>query len=280
MVHWRFYSLFLEVRSFNVQAESEPSLANKSTLATFPGGPALSNASYHSIKVITNDGANPANSILIAIQFDGSIFGGKTTKYVQSDGTLGDTPAWNFGPGWGGAVGVTVVGLYPGTAYDVTLISANSDTVMAGSGAPANLGTLPAVDPEATPVLESFTTTTFPPPGWLRFDVDNDGTSGTYGMWHRSTTNLHTAPGAARYFCNDPVGQPNGAPVGLPGNDYLYTHVATLGGVRYNITFYYRTVPGLGHDIATVLSSSQNPAGTLAILLIRITNQVRTSRRV
>lgn len=266
---------YYEIRAFNAVGESEPATANKATLAVLPGTPILRKASYHSIKTITNVGAN-SDGVEMAIQVEGNQFL-KSSKYVQSDGTLGDTAVWKTFDGWGDTGGVKVQGLYPGTEYSFRLKARNPDSVeVFGFGLEALTSTTPAkiIDEDHPPLFEQFTNTSvFPPEGWTIEDVRGDGNYpnavGTFGQWHLSTTNLYSAGGSARYFCWDYPAQIPGAPGGTPkcinpitgeedscpADDYLYTLPLKLTGEKnYLISFWYRTVQGRPHNVAVVLA--------------------------
>jgi len=280
----------------NLQGESGPASGDKSTLAVAPGTATITSPSWHSLTVVTNSGSNPAGSTELAIEISGSSFG-KTSYFVHGDGSLSATPEWHLSADWGGANGVKVgapniqfgtngvLGLAPSTQYSVRLKSRNTDGVEADFGSSADQSTAAAIDISATPVLEKFGNGTplpdFPPIGWTNVDVDQDASTyaahtGTiYGIWHQSTTNLYSAGGAARYFTYDypdainaPVYEnPPGTPVDEPGNDYLFTMPVYLQeNVRYNVTFWFRTVPGVGHNEAIVLASHPNPSSVLSTL--------------
>lgn len=266
---------YYDVRAFNAQGESDPA---SGTIGTLPAPPAASTfgaTGYHEIIVNPSHGSNDPSAEL-AIQVEGSIFG-KSVFYVQADGSLGASEDWHTSAMWNGqgGAGTNVITLYPGTQYTFRTKARNADNIESAFGADANANTVPALDVEATPMFEPFGAgvplAVFPPPGWKVIDANNDA-YGTdllftqYGSWHRSNTNLYSAGSAARYFTYDYPNAVNapvyldalGNPVDSPGDDYIVTiPVALNAGTRYNCTFYYRTVPGAGHDMSVLLMTGQ-----------------------
>jgi hypothetical protein len=90
------------------------------TLANVPGSPTVTVLSTSSLNVIINKNSNPSNTTY-EIKMG--------TKYVQADGTLGDSEVWQDYTTWGGATGVNVTSLSVDTQYTVTVRARNGDSV-------------------------------------------------------------------------------------------------------------------------------------------------------
>jgi hypothetical protein len=89
--------------------------------ANVPGAPTFDNPSnyYNKLRLIINTSDNPTDTkYAIAISTDDFA----DTNYVQNDNTIGETLGaedYQNYTGWGGAVGIYVIGLDPGTTYKV-----------------------------------------------------------------------------------------------------------------------------------------------------------------
>lgn len=89
--------------------------------ANVPVAPAFTNPSnyYNKLRIILDASGNPSDTkFAIAISTDNFV----TTKYVQSDNTVGTTLGiedYQTYANWGGASGEFVIGLAPGTTYKV-----------------------------------------------------------------------------------------------------------------------------------------------------------------
>ncbi|HCU70902.1 MAG TPA: hypothetical protein DIC35_04110 [Candidatus Moranbacteria bacterium] len=94
---------------------------NYTNQANVPVAPIFDNPNgyYNRLRLIINPSGNPSSAkFAVAISDDNFV----TAKYVQNDNTIGD----NLGPedyqtysSWGGASGIYVIGLSPGTTYVV-----------------------------------------------------------------------------------------------------------------------------------------------------------------
>ncbi len=101
---------------------SSTSYASKNGLSflqtvSVPPAPTLTNPNnyYNKLSLTLATGGNPTDTMYaIAISPDNF----STTKYVQSDDTLGSSPVWQTNTLWG-ASGFTLIGLTPGTTYSV-----------------------------------------------------------------------------------------------------------------------------------------------------------------
>jgi len=273
-----------EVRAYNIGGESDPASGIATALSAPPAASTFGASGYHEVMVKVSHGSNDAGAEL-ALQVEGDIFG-KTVFYVQEDGSLDAGEAWQTSALWNGqgGTGVNVKSLYPGTQYTFRTKARNADNIESAFGPDATANTTPALDVEATPLFEPFGAgvplSVFPPPGWKVIDANNDA-YGTdllltqFGSWHRSNTNLYSAGSSARYFAYDYPNAVNapvyldalGNPVDSPGDDYIVTIPVSLNaGTRYNCTFYYRTVPGAGHDMSVLLMSGQRADAVVEVL--------------
>lgn len=84
--------------------------------ANVPSAPSFTNPSnyYNKLRLVINTGGNPDDTqFAIAVSPDAFI---STTKYVQADNTLGNSPVWQTNAVWG-AGGFNIIGLTPGTTY-------------------------------------------------------------------------------------------------------------------------------------------------------------------
>lgn len=82
-----------------------------------PPAPTFTNPSsyYNKLKLVINTASNPTDTkYAIAVSNDNFV---ANTRYVQSDTTLGTNPVWQTYTSWGGASGVLIIGLTPGTTY-------------------------------------------------------------------------------------------------------------------------------------------------------------------
>ncbi|GEM_PF-858783 len=101
------------------------------TLADVPSAPTLSGAISSSIDVAINSSTNPSTT-----QF--AIYETSTSQYVQVDGTLGASAAWQTASTWGTK---TVTGLSPSTSYTFEVKARNGDNTETALGLPASLST-------------------------------------------------------------------------------------------------------------------------------------------
>jgi hypothetical protein len=104
--------------------ESSNSVSSwKNTLSAVPAVSTISDITTNSFKVAVGVGDNTVNTTQYAIRIG--------TKYVQTDGTLGDNKAWATAAVWGG---VTVSGLSVNTSYTVDAASRNADQIETAFG--------------------------------------------------------------------------------------------------------------------------------------------------
>ncbi len=134
------------------------------TLANVPSAPTVGGATASSLNVSVNENGNPAST-----EFAIKVTYGATTKYVQSDGSLGDSEVWATDSSWGTK---TVTGLAAGTEYTVSVAARNGANVATAYSTTASGTTLSSCD-----CLDTVTYTQ----QTGNYDAHwNDGTSGSY----------------------------------------------------------------------------------------------------
>lgn len=112
--------------------------------ANVPAAPTFNNPEnfYNKLKIIINTSGNPADTkYAIAISDDNFT----TTKYVQSDNTVGSTLDWNDYQSyadWGGMNGEFIVGLKPETEYKVKVKAIQGIFTETGYGPVATASTV------------------------------------------------------------------------------------------------------------------------------------------
>jgi len=116
----------------NVETALSSTTGSKYTLANVPSAPTVNNPTTTSLDVNVNPNSNPANTTF-------AIYISTTDQYVQTDGTLGATAAWQTDASWGTK---TVLGLTQNTEYSFQVKARNGDgTETALSGATAEFTT-------------------------------------------------------------------------------------------------------------------------------------------
>lgn len=125
------------------------------TLANLPAAPTVSTPTQTSLRVILNVNANPADVAMAIFESTGS-------KYVQADGTLGDTAVWQTYSTWGGASGIVVTGLTAGTTYTFKAKARNADNVETtlSTGTDGTTSSAPTPTPSPSPATSNNTQST------------------------------------------------------------------------------------------------------------------------
>lgn len=111
------------------------------TLANVPGAPTVNNPTATSLDVAVNENSNPSST-----EFAIKVTYGATTKYVQSNGTLGDSEAWATDSTWGTK---TVTGLSSGTEYMFSVAARNGANTATAYGSTASGTTSSSGSPAA-----------------------------------------------------------------------------------------------------------------------------------
>ena len=102
------------------------------TLANVPAAPTVNNPTATTIKITVNVNANPAIT-------EFAIRDSATQKFVQLNGSLGDTARWQTASAWGTK---TVTGLTPGMAYAFRVKARNGDNIETAFGPSSSVMTV------------------------------------------------------------------------------------------------------------------------------------------
>ena len=110
--------------SYNSYGNSASSSVASSvyTLANTPSTPTLTVPSSSSLNTVLSVNSNPA-----AINF--AIYNSTLGKYLQTDGTLGNSAVWQTYSLWGGSSGTTTTGLLENTQYTYQTVAKNGDNI-------------------------------------------------------------------------------------------------------------------------------------------------------
>ncbi len=112
--------------------------------ANVPPAPTFTNPSnyYNKLKIVLDTGSNPSDTkFVIAISTDSFV---ADTRYVQSDDTVGVTLGsedYQTYTNWGGASGTLIIGLTPGTTYQVKVKAMQGKFTETGYGPTASAST-------------------------------------------------------------------------------------------------------------------------------------------
>ncbi len=144
------YTFKVKARNGNSTETDFSSTASLYTAANIPSAPTLNTPSTSSIKVIINENSNPS-TVGYALQ--------ETTSgnYIQTNGTLSASAAWQTYTNWGGASGVTVSGLSPNVQYTFKVKARNGNSTETDFSSTASLYTSSGVP--GTPTLSNISTT-------------------------------------------------------------------------------------------------------------------------
>ncbi len=100
------------------------------TLANVPSAPTVGSPTSSSLNVAVNENSNPSST-----EFAIKVTYGATTKYVQSNGALGDSAVWATKATWGTK---TVTGLSSSTTYTFSVAARNGANTATAYGTTAN----------------------------------------------------------------------------------------------------------------------------------------------
>ncbi len=179
--------------------------------ANTPPAPSLTNPSsyYNKLKLIINTGSNPSDAkFAVAISTDNF---SSDTKYVQNDNTVNTTLGtedWQTYTNWGGASGINIIGLTPGTTYTVKIAAQRGNFTETGYGPTAQATTsqssltfdidVASTDTETDPPftlaigdLTAASVITAPSKVWV--DVDTNGTAGAAVYVYSTNSGLNSS---------------------------------------------------------------------------------------
>lgn len=267
-----------------------------SRLAALPDAPSWQNPSdwYNRLELIIDPTGNPDDTTFaVAISSDNFV----TTQYVQSDSTVG--PALGIEDfrdytGWGGATGMSVIGLSADTTYDVKVKARQGETSETGFGPEASAATselsiifdidISATDSEsAPPYVVDFGTvnpdsiTDSPEAIWL--DIESNAESGSYvyivsdNSGLLSATAGHTIGAVTGDLSsldegigaqNTSVSESSGGPLSVPSpyNGGSTTTGAVDGQFRQLLTSSGQLYDGRASFLLKIKTSGTTPAAT------------------
>lgn len=192
--------------------------------ANVPPAPTFTNPSsyYNKLKIVLDIGGNPSDAkFVIAISTDSFV---SDTRYVQNDDTVGATLGsedYQTYTNWGGAGGTLIIGLVPGTTYQVKVKAMQGKFTETGYGPIASAAT---VNPQMTFDIDVAAT-----------DVDNSVSSIALGSLVASTVVDSTDKIWVDFITNGETGgrvYVYGSNAGLSSTRAAYT----IGAVTGNLT--------------------------------------------
>ena len=208
-----------------------------------PPAPTFTNPAneYSRLQIIINTGNNPSNArFAIAISDDGFT----TTRYVQTDNTVSAAYSitnYQTYAAWGGASGVYITGLTPGTTYTVKVAAYQGDYTNSKFGPTASAAT---VQPTLTFSVETTATST--PPFSMTFSGISPNTVASASADAVLTLSTNALQGGSVYL--------KGANTGLTSSSASYTVSSATADLGVAST-------GYG---AQVVSTTQSSGGPLA----------------
>ncbi len=220
-----------------------------SELAGVPAAPTFTNTSnwYNKLKLVISNGGNASDAVFaVAISTDNFA----TTQYVKSDFTIGSSLAitdYQTYTAWGGATGVTLVGLNPNTTYYVKVRAMHGKFTESSWSTVSSAAT---VNPSLTMDLDvSATDSKTSPPYVLPF---NDLAAGVVNnspqkIWLDFTTNGNFGGNVYMYSLNS----------GLKSAATAYTIAALTGNLA-------AVQQGFGAQSASATQASGGPLTALS----------------
>lgn len=113
------------------------------TLANVPGTPTVATTSATSLTITISQNSNPAATTY-------AIYNVTLSKYVQANGSSGDTAAWQTYSNWGGASGIANTGLNANTAYYYEVKARNLESTETSFSSQAHATTSSAISISGT----------------------------------------------------------------------------------------------------------------------------------
>lgn len=211
---------YFRIAPFNALGEGTFVLTSAATFALQPGAPTVVSLSYSSMMVTLDLGPNP-----ITTQFAVRITTAGLDRFLQSDGSLGNTPAWNTFSGWGGIGGTVTVGLTSCQEYVVDVKAKNLEMVETSYG------------PNTAVTVECFSVSRNIETGWnlvsIPLEVSNAHSASVF-----PSSNSSTFAYQGGYIASDTMelGRgywlkfPSAGPVGLAGQPKLDGSIAIQSG--------------------------------------------------
>ena len=142
------YTISVKARNTNSTATALSSETSLYTLANVPSAPTVTAPSSTSLNIVVNENSNPSTTEY-AIKVGSS--------YIQEDGSLNVTEAWQTYTNWGGLTGETITGLSPNIQYAVSVKARSGSSTSTALSSESSKYTL-ANPPSTLSALMSFPT--------------------------------------------------------------------------------------------------------------------------
>jgi hypothetical protein len=228
------YTFKAKARNGDTIETAFSSTASKATFAAIPGAPSLSNATGSTMKAIINENGNPAGT-------EFAINETSLNKYVQADGTLGDTIIWQTYVEWGSGSGTTITGLQPLTTYTFAARARNNNSVATGLSSTSSLATEDLPAPPTVNEDNNTATTTGVTWKWI-----DESTTETSFKLHDENHNL--------------IASIPSTTTGATGAEYTYTESGLSPNGQYlRHVHAFDTEEGLASDEMTFYTLANTP---------------------
>lgn len=177
------YSFQVKVTDAYGNVGSFSTASSTYTLASTPTAPTVTAASSTILNItVANDSATT---------YAVKIVTGVTTKYLQADGTIGDSAVWMTYAQLGGGSATSTTGLSVNTSYTVSVAGKNGDGTATGYTAADAVYTL--ANQASTPTIGTATTSTLP----ITINVNSNPAATTYAIYNYTDSNYLTSAGVA-----------------------------------------------------------------------------------
>ncbi|HWY79147.1 MAG TPA: hypothetical protein VNW29_02200 [Candidatus Sulfotelmatobacter sp.] len=162
--------------------------------AYVPPAPTITNPAnyYNKLNLVINAGSNATDTkFAIAVSPDNFT---ATTKYIQTDYTLGGTAIWQTKATWG-ATGFTIIGLTPGTTYTAKISALQGNFTQSAFGPTAQATTVSptlsfSLSQNSVSIGQLNPATVVTAPATVTVTVSSNGTNGTVVYLNDSSNGL------------------------------------------------------------------------------------------
>jgi len=211
------------------------------TLAADPEIPTVGTPTATTLPITLNADTNPVNTIYAV-----KIVANAVTKYLQADGTIGDSAVWLTYAQLGGGAPTSTTGLTPNTSYVVSVAAKSGSEAITSYTAAPDVYTY-AAQP-SVPIIGTPTTTTMP----IIIDVDTNPEGTEYAIYNSTSGNYLSALGVS-----------SATPVWQTTTTWGSSFVAT--GLTTNTLYRFVTVARNEGLISVTSTASSATAGTIAV---------------
>jgi len=210
------YSIQIFATDAYGNASSYSTATSTYTLASTPTAPTVTVASTTILNVtVADDGATT---------YAVKVVTGATTKYLQADGTIGDSAVWFTYAQLGGGLATSTTGLTANTSYTVSVAGKNGDEVVTSYTPASAVYTL--ANQASTPTIGTPTTSTLP----ITINVNSNPAVITYAVYNSTDGNYLDTAGAststAVYSTTSTLGSSFAATGLSPNTAYEFTVIA------------------------------------------------------